>query len=352
MSEILDDVTLTLNTTSTISPAGFNFDLVKWVVFINTSPFALRATIGSNAIPIPAWSYYPVKVGVGNLRSSIKVLPYLQTIPGFNFQSKLSTIMYDQYEQPDSPTPHGLGGTPVGMTAGGTALAVQNDGNASQNVVEATLIGNTIGSNLLMVNTGDVTVSQYVSAVLTTLFRIITGVAVGSSNVLISDANHQAEVLGKLLVDGVSGFNSLVQLFGGFAASGAGVQGLLQPDTNSGVGLQITGNSGAPTGISFVGSFLGTALDMSGIPSTAKALKFPVGSLTKWNIFTGSANNTGTLQAHGLGVKPDFVTFQETGTAGDANTFIWDIVASDSVNVKVWTGNATLRTYIALAIKQ
>ncbi len=77
----------------------------------------------------------------------------------------------------------------------------------------------------------------------------------------------------------------------------------------------------------------------------------PVGSETRRNVFTGSATNAGNLQAHGLGVKPDFVMFQETGAAGDANTFVWDIVASDATNVKVWTGNATARTYIALAIK-
>jgi hypothetical protein len=80
-------------------------------------------------------------------------------------------------------------------------------------------------------------------------------------------------------------------------------------------------------------------------------LNFPVGSLTRWNVFTGSATNAGNLQAHGLGIKPDFVMFQETGAAGDANTFVWDIAASDATNVKVWTGNATARTYIALAIK-
>ncbi len=84
---------------------------------------------------------------------------------------------------------------------------------------------------------------------------------------------------------------------------------------------------------------------------TVAGLNFPIGSLTRWNVFTGSANNVGTLQAHGLGVKPDFCMFQETGTAGDTNTFSWDIVASDATNVKVWTNNATLRTYIALAIK-
>jgi len=43
--------------------------------------------------------------------------------------------------------------------------------------------------------------------------------------------------------------------------------------------------------------------------------------------------------------------FQQTNTAGDVNTFQWDKNASDGTNVKVWSGNATARQYIALAIK-
>jgi hypothetical protein len=91
------------------------------------------------------------------------------------------------------------------------------------------------------------------------------------------------------------------------------------------------------------------ALDLSG-STGAIGLLLKIGSFTSMSIFTGSATNAGNLQAHSLGVKPDFVSFQETGAAGDANTFVWDIAASDATNVKVWTGNATARTYIALAV--
>lgn len=93
------------------------------------------------------------------------------------------------------------------------------------------------------------------------------------------------------------------------------------------------------------------AIDLSAA-AIVQAIKFKVGSLTAWNIFTGSANSSGTLQAHGLGVKPDFVSLQETGTAGDTNTFSWDVAASDATNIKVWSLNATARPYIALAIKK
>jgi len=104
-----------------------------------------------------------------------------------------------------------------------------------------------------------------------------------------------------------------------------------------------------------------TAIDLSagsglakfphGITLTGGALSLLLGSLTRISIFTGSATSSGTLQAHGLGATPDFCMFQQTNTAGDVNTFQWDKNASDGTNVKVWSGNATARQYIALAIK-
>lgn len=89
----------------------------------------------------------------------------------------------------------------------------------------------------------------------------------------------------------------------------------------------------------------------AGIVLVSGTISLIAGSLSRISIFTGSANNAGTLQAHGLGATPDFAVFQETGTTGDTNTFSWDKAASDSTNVKAWTNNATLRPYIALALK-
>lgn len=85
---------------------------------------------------------------------------------------------------------------------------------------------------------------------------------------------------------------------------------------------------------------------------TSLANMFIIGNVSRISVFSGTASNAGTLQAHGLGVKPDFCVFQETGTAGDTNTFSWDVAASDATNVKVWSLNATARPYIAVAIKQ
>ena len=84
---------------------------------------------------------------------------------------------------------------------------------------------------------------------------------------------------------------------------------------------------------------------------TVVQIKLTVGSLTRVSVFTGSANNAGNLQAHGLGATPDFVTFIENNTVGDSNNFAWDKAASDATNVKVWGNNATARSYTALAIK-
>src|SRR5260221_654175 len=84
---------------------------------------------------------------------------------------------------------------------------------------------------------------------------------------------------------------------------------------------------------------------------TCSGINFPTGSVTRMNVFTGSASSSGNLQAHGLGATPDFCIFQQTNSAGDSNSFQWDKNASDGTNVKVWSNNATARQYIALAIK-
>ena len=84
---------------------------------------------------------------------------------------------------------------------------------------------------------------------------------------------------------------------------------------------------------------------------TVVQIKLTTGSITRISVFTGTANSSGTLQAHGLGVKPDFCMFQETSGASDVNNFTWDINASDATNVKVWSGNASSRAYVALAVK-
>src|SRR5216683_1480057 len=104
-----------------------------------------------------------------------------------------------------------------------------------------------------------------------------------------------------------------------------------------------------------------TAIDLSagsglvklphGATLTGGAFNLLTGSISRLSIFTGTANSSGTLQAHGLGATPDFCVFQQTNTAGDVNTFQWDKNASDGTNVKVWSNNATARQYIALAIK-
>ncbi len=104
-----------------------------------------------------------------------------------------------------------------------------------------------------------------------------------------------------------------------------------------------------------------TAIDLSagsglvklphGATLTGGAFNLLTGSISRLSIFTGSAGNTGNLQAHGLGATPDFCIFMATNTTWDVNTFTWDKNASDGTNVKVWGSNATVRNYIALAIK-
>src|SRR5258708_3348376 len=91
-------------------------------------------------------------------------------------------------------------------------------------------------------------------------------------------------------------------------------------------------------------STLQGAPTFSGKIST-QGVNFITGSISRTSIFTGSASSAGNTQAHGLGATPDFCMFQQTGAAGDANTFQWDKAAIDGTNVKGWTGNASAPNY-------
>lgn len=125
---------------------------------------------------------------------------------------------------------------------------------------------------------------------------------------------------------------------------------LLAADHNGVVNQVNTNTSTITTHSSQIATLQGGPTFSGGI--SAPTVNFTTGSITRMSIFTGSANNAGTTQAHGLGATPDFCVFQETGNAGDTNTFSWDKAASDGTNVKVWTLNATARNYIAICIKQ
>jgi len=135
---------------------------------------------------------------------------------------------YAQGEQiPEIPT---LGNSPIGgavQSSGGTpgvANQLINTGNpaSSTPVIQVAEAGST-GNNLFADNQGNLTDSQYVGAVLTTLFRVIAGITNGLSNdnVLISDANHRTQVLGSLLIQALTTMN------GGLNVNGqAGTGGL------------------------------------------------------------------------------------------------------------------------------
>ena len=84
---------------------------------------------------------------------------------------------------------------------------------------------------------------------------------------------------------------------------------------------------------------------------TVVQIKLTIGSLTRINVFTGSVNNSGGTFAHGLGVLPDFVAFQENNVGFDSTSFSWDKSASNNSTVKVYGGGATARSFVALAIK-
>ena len=109
-----------------------------------------------------------------------------------------------------------------------SANSVQNDGNVSgTSIIEATQSG-APSSTVSIDNAGNVLLKQYVAATLTTLVQIIAGAANGASNIKLSDALHQVEVLGNLLCDGN------MTATGGLTAAGGGIS-----VTHGGIGINV-----------------------------------------------------------------------------------------------------------------
>jgi hypothetical protein len=157
------------------------------------------------------------------------------------------------------------------------------------------------GSQMQADNQGNFFISEYVSSVLTTLFRVLAGVTpgLGNSNILIGDATRQAEVLGSLKVDKTSAF--FQQMIATGASPGTpGIESLVpsnaigfyaapNPDGRTGhVGYYFAGNSSLFQGVGFqVFGDLLTAFDASQMNDSANSRPF------KWA--TGDIKNDGNV---------------------------------------------------------
>jgi hypothetical protein len=94
---------------------------------------------------------------------------------------------------------------------------VVNDGNSTQNVIEATVLGSS-GSNVVIVNDGTTTIKEFVSSTLTALLQIIPG---ASTPVKLAAAGRTLEVLGQLLVDQAMTVTGSATFSGALAANGS-----------------------------------------------------------------------------------------------------------------------------------
>lgn len=100
------------------------------------------------------------------------------------------------------------------------ATSLTNDGAAaSTQIIESKQSGSS-GSNVSIDNSGNMTLKQYVSATLTQIFQVVAGAANGTSNVKLSDASHQCEVLGSLLVDAALTVSGALSVTGNSTLSG------------------------------------------------------------------------------------------------------------------------------------
>lgn len=113
-------------------------------------------------------------------------------------------------------------GNSVQQVSNTVVSQVVNDGNATQNVIEATVLGSS-GSNVVIVNDGTVTIKEFASSVLTALLQIIPGAA---TPLKLAAAGRVMEVLGQMLVDqaatftGSATFNGAAQFNGTFTTAG------------------------------------------------------------------------------------------------------------------------------------
>ena len=84
---------------------------------------------------------------------------------------------------------------------------------------------------------------------------------------------------------------------------------------------------------------------------TTPTINFPVGSITRIQSFSGTANTTPTFFNHGLGVIPDVVLIQGNGTSSTLHTFFVDYATMTTTQVKITNDSVGRTPFVGLAIK-
>lgn len=239
---------------------------------------------------------------------------------------------------------------------GSSVDSVVNDGNpANTTVVEATQSGSS-GSNVVITNSGTVTIAEFISSIYTKLLQIIPG---DIAPVRLGASGRNTQVLGDFTIFG-DGYTGRLFIY----------DHVTFPDTDG----YITGEFGLKLGIN---STLGNILDAqasgntylkaqnniiaqtpngtdiasfnsSGINLLAGKLNLLTGAISRVSKFTAAVTTTPTAFAHGLGDTPDIILLQPTGAVSTVRTVMYSDPPG-AVNVTL-TGNASFNV-VGLAIK-
>lgn len=203
--------------------------------------------------------------------------------------------------------------------------SIVNDGNVTgTTIIEATQSGSS-GSNVLVDNSGNVTIQQYVSSTLTQLFKIVAGVATNGTNVFISTVNHVTSILGKLLVKDI------------ITASGDLRLG------RQGVDASVLDTGGADTYLKAASGQIFCQVGGVQKLGIGNDLTLNNGSrVTGMNQFSGTGSGT---YNHNSGGTPQWIGVQHN--QGGSSTTGINSVNSTTVNVVMGTGAA----FTALAVR-
>lgn len=204
------------------------------VLIYNESAVTIELNFqNGNIAYIHAWeaNYWTLPLPLYNITwSSIRNLVGAGQAPA----SYVDVFVYDANERVEGTYPTQLArlvSTGNLIAVASTATNLINDGNASlSQIVEATQTGSS-GSNVSLDNSGNMVLKQYVAATLTTLFQVIANAGGGASNVKLSDAQHQCEVLGNLLVDLALTVTGNATVNGNLTVAGSFSAGSLQATT-------------------------------------------------------------------------------------------------------------------------
>ncbi len=322
---------LTLNTTVQIASEISSLETLDWIVLQNASPFLLQVTSGSYIFQIPAWYYYPIPLVDGQgfplrgFSTPIRATPILQTIQGSGLTSTLFPSLYGHGEVPHVTIPQTLGGSPINVP-----------GIANQ------LINLTDASGTLEIRLSPTGDAQDAFAV------------TNDGVVAIGDAAHAGSlsVVGPITATGsIQGDTTNNLIFDSRGHAGVFRVSGVQEGFWDANGFTFNNDLHFPAGVGIAASN-NLALKNGSLDLTASAnnnILLFLGSLSRWNKFTGTATTTATAFNHGLGIIPDIIFLQLTIISSTAHGIYYN--PATMTNTQVTIQSSGTNTFVGLAIK-